>query len=57
MIERIAVIVLGIVMMPPMFVGAVALIGMTLDSVVATKIELERCQKRADTPYQYHRCR
>lgn len=37
--------------------GGLVVLGMLIDRAAQYNTELDRCQKRAATPYEYHQCR
>ncbi len=45
------------IVVPAMFVGALVVLGMMVEGVSESRMNLERCQKHAETPYEYHQCR
>lgn len=51
------VIAFSAVFVPAGFIGAMMVFGMMVDGMAEYKTELSRCQKHADTPYEYHQCR
>lgn len=45
------------VVFPAMLLGGMLLFGAIIDGAAEYKTELSRCQKRAATPYEYHKCK
>ncbi len=45
------------IVFPAMVVGALVVLGMTIDGVSERRENLAACQKHAETPFEYHQCR
>ena len=54
-ILAIILIVWGVVF-PAMLIAAVLFLGSAFEAVVEHSNMIERCKKKAITPYEYHRC-
>lgn len=46
----------GVVLGIAMFTVIILAVGLTVDRITEHRTEIESCQKRALTPYDYHRC-
>ncbi len=45
------------VVFPAMVIGALIVLGMIIEGATERRENLDACQKRAETPYEYHQCR
>jgi len=42
---------------PAMFIAVLSIMGMMIEGIATHSEQLDRCQRQAVTPYDYHRCR
>jgi hypothetical protein len=45
-----------ILLVPPMFFGALWMMGTMIEGIADHGVELDQCHKRAESPYEYHQC-
>jgi len=48
---------MGGIIGPALLIGALVVMGMMIEGIATHSEQLDRCQRQAVTPYDYHRCR